>query len=404
MFKNVLKTRSFAFESPRNRKGLFTISKLPTVSEENVKTQQQPYISNQVLKPRLEEHLKNNLEREMSVLLVENHLCKIMKSAGAQDRDREAKEYLDSLEKEINDFRGIHIENDLAKEEQVKTTFTTFLHNLPTAPNSHTSPFTAHLSPHLQTPSIKPTYTRPLPNPIDYTSVPSSLLYAPKDPPPHPKFTPLPHRIPRIQGIDLEITTEEAVSSKNILLSAIMSLQSISGVRGVPVFATKGDASKKIRVGMPIGAKVSMGSEEALHFLDKLVHCVFPRIREWEGLVPVCNDGMVEFTLAASTIGTFPDIEGHFDSFPRLFDTRVRIRTSGDTYEALLLLSGMQVVFMPSVPLVEEDGVVENDPWAMIKAAKTRDERKALFAAMQDKKKKEVDERKKKEDGSEQAL
>ena len=43
---------------------------------------------------------------------------------------------------------------------------------------------------------------------------------------------------------------------RSLLLSAVMSLQCISGQRAIPTFATKGDASKKIRAGMPIGAKV----------------------------------------------------------------------------------------------------------------------------------------------------
>jgi large subunit ribosomal protein L5 len=100
-------------------------------------------------------------------------------------------------------------------------------------------------------------------------------------------------------------------------------MQSICGKKPKPVFATKGDASKKIRAGMPIGCKVSIRGEEMYTFLDKLIQCVLPRIREFKGLNPVSNKGVVEMTLPSNAIGTFPDIEPHFDMFPRLFDTKV---------------------------------------------------------------------------------
>ena len=104
-----------------------------------------------------------------------------------------------------------------------------------------------------------------------------------------------------------------------------------------------------------------MDDEESYHFLDKLVQCVFPRIREWvsflgshyssstsfplhfslssdntsitplqEGLEPVVETSKsgehteLSFILPSQSLGTFPDIEPHFDSFPRLFDTLVR--------------------------------------------------------------------------------
>jgi hypothetical protein len=43
--------------------------------------------------------------------------------------------------------------------------------------------------------------------------------------------------------------------NRNILLPAIFSLQSISGVQATPLFASVGDASKKIRAGTVIFIK-----------------------------------------------------------------------------------------------------------------------------------------------------
>jgi hypothetical protein len=97
------------------------------------------------------------------------------------------------------------------------------------------------------------------------------------------------------------------------------------------------------------------------------------------------GSGSIKFTLPASSVGTFPDIEPHFDSFPRLYDVVVTINTSGiNDWEACLLLSGFQLPFLDAVKEERIDEIFKtDDPWAAIKSAKSREERIALFAAMQ---------------------
>jgi ribosomal protein L5 len=177
---------------------------------------------------------------------------------------------------------------------------------------------------HVGLPKKQTGFVKKLKNPIDYTTIPNVDFYAPPEGKEPPKFSPLPYRTPALRQIDLKIWSDDAVTNKSILLSAIMSLQSISGIRASPLFATRGDASKKIRAGMPLGASVSLKGEEMYNFLDKMIQCVLPRIREWSGVNPIGNGkGSISFTLPASAVGTFPDIEPHFDSFPRLFEIEV---------------------------------------------------------------------------------
>ena len=160
-----------------------------------------------------------------------------------------------------------------------------------------------------------------------------------------------------------------------------MSLQAITGKLPEPVFATKGDSTKKIRAGMPLGAKVSLTGHDMFYFLDKLVQCVMPRIREWKGLNPRGdNKGSLQMLLPASVVGTFPDIEPHFDMFPKLFDVKINFSTTGQSdRETVMLLSGFQVPFLDKVEVDEVEEKKSNDPWELIKLAKTREERKRLF-------------------------
>ncbi|KAH9246642.1 hypothetical protein BASA81_015803 [Batrachochytrium salamandrivorans] len=187
--------------------------------------------------------------------------------------------------------------------------------------------------------------------------------------------------MPVLKSIVLKIWCEAAVSNKNMLLGAIMCLQSITGVQAYPLFAETGDSSKRIRAGMPLGARVEITGTQMFGFLDKLTQCVLPRMREFEGINPVGdNSGMMKLTLPDTALGYFPDIEPHFDMYPQMFETDVMMYTTGKCdWETSLLLSGLQVPFLnEKVVAVEDTGPVVDDPWAMIKAAKTREERAKL--------------------------
>ena len=52
------------------------------------------------------------------------------------------------------------------------------------------------------------------------------------------------------------------------------------------------------------------------------------------------------FTIPASSVGFFPDIEPHFDMYPRLFDMDILIQTTAkNPQETMLLLNGFGIPF-----------------------------------------------------------
>jgi hypothetical protein len=94
-------------------------------------------------------------------------------------------------------------------------------------------------------------------NPIDYTIV-RKEEWDNNEVKVRPPWSPLSSNLPIPKKIILKITAEAAVKNKTILLSAIMLLNSITGIHAVPVFAEVGDSTKGIREGMPIGAMVEL--------------------------------------------------------------------------------------------------------------------------------------------------
>lgn len=73
----------------------------------------------------------------------------------------------------------------------------------------------------------------------------------------------------------------------------------------------------------------------------------------------------VSIKLPDTAIGYFPDIEPHFDMFPRLYETKVTIHTSASTdEESISLLTGFGLPFAPKPPGKQKKKVDESDPWA----------------------------------------
>ncbi|KAJ3227693.1 hypothetical protein HK099_000798 [Clydaea vesicula] len=144
-----------------------------------------------------------------------------------------------------------------------------------------------------------------------------------------------------------------------------MSISSITGKRAEPLFAKKGDSTKKIREGMPMGAKVDLTGKDMYEFLDKLKETVLPRLREWEGVHPsMGRDGSITISLPDHAVGYFPDIEPHFDMYPRLFDTDIKIFSNcANEKDLVLLLSGFGIPFSPKV-YVKKTNENGKDPWA----------------------------------------
>ena len=171
-------------------------------------------------------------------------------------------------------------------------------------------------------------------------------------------------------------------------------------MKAEPLFAEFGDASKGIREGMPMGAVVTLTgnvvkpNSPILHFantqhyigprmfdfMDKLTSCVLPRMREWAGVEAIGDDsGALALVLPKSAVGYFPDIEPHFDAFPKLFDIDVLIHTTAKSdWETAMCLSAFQVPFKEKRVVEVVKAKESSDPWARFRKPATKEERKAL--------------------------
>src|SRR5439155_1383454 len=81
-----------------------------------------------------------------------------------------------------------------------------------------------------------------------------------------------------------------------------------------------------LRVGMPIGLKVTLRGERMWHFLEKLVTVALPRIRDFQGVPDKSFDGRGNYSLGLKEQLVFPEIE--YDKIDRLRGMEITICTT----------------------------------------------------------------------------
>jgi len=151
-------------------------------------------------------------------------------------------------------------------------------------------------------------------------------------------------QVPRIEKIVLNIGAGEAITNSKAIDAAQADLAAISGQRPIVRRSTKSISAFKLRVGMPIGVKVTLRGTRMYQFLDKLIAIVLPRIREFAG-VPDSWDGRGNYTLGLKEQTVFPEIE--FEKVDKLRGLEITMVTSAKTDKEghqLLELLGMPFV------------------------------------------------------------
>ncbi len=121
-------------------------------------------------------------------------------------------------------------------------------------------------------------------------------------------------------------------------------LTTISGQKPVHNKARKSISNFKIRQGMPIGASVTMRGPRMEAFLYKLIHLVFPRVRDFRGLSPKLIDRNGNCSIGFKEHIAFPEITNY--TIDSIHGLQVVIHTTAKTKEeGLALLKGLGFPF-----------------------------------------------------------
>ena len=149
-------------------------------------------------------------------------------------------------------------------------------------------------------------------------------------------------QIPRVEKVVVNIGMGESIGNSKAMDAAAGDLATITGQKPIVTKSKKAISNFRLRVGMPIGLKVTLRGERMWHFLEKLVTVALPRIRDFQGVADRSFDGRGNYTLGLKEQLVFPEID--YDKIDRLRGLEITIVTTAKTDEegrALLRALGM---------------------------------------------------------------
>ena len=153
-----------------------------------------------------------------------------------------------------------------------------------------------------------------------------------------------PMAVPRLLKVVLNVGAGEAVANKNAIEKIQEQMTLIAGQKAVVTKAKKSVSAFKIRMGQPIGVKVTLRGREMYSFLEKLVTIVLPRLRDFRGIADSCVDQHGNLNLGFSEQTIFPEIE--FDKIDKIRGLQVTVVTNATSKtQGLKLFTLMGVPF-----------------------------------------------------------
>jgi large subunit ribosomal protein L5 len=139
------------------------------------------------------------------------------------------------------------------------------------------------------------------------------------------------HEVPKL--IKIQINRGLGIDAQNttILKKSVEEFRSITGQQPIITTAKKSIATFKVRENMNLGITVTLRKQKMYSFLEKLIHLVLPRIRDFRGLSSkgFDRDGNFNFGLRDQLV--FPEIT--YDMIDQTRGLNITIVTSAKNKE-----------------------------------------------------------------------
>ncbi|KAI2643522.1 ribosomal protein L5 [Xylaria nigripes] len=124
--------------------------------------------------------------------------------------------------------------------------------------------------------------------------------------------------VPKIFAVHVSTYIPLAKKNPDHIIVGRAILQSITGVRPSVTTTKSSVAQWAIVKGDRSGVKCSLYGNQAYEFIDKVIHLVVPKIKEWEGVEATSGDGTgnIGFGLDPHDVQHFPEVEAAFSMYP----------------------------------------------------------------------------------------
>ena len=131
---------------------------------------------------------------------------------------------------------------------------------------------------------------------------------------------------------------------RDVFSDAKEQLGQITGQQPVIVKAKKNVANFKLRIGMPVGAMVTLRGKRMYEFYDRLVHNALPRVRDFRGVSAKGFDGSGNYNVGLDDTSVFTEID--LDKVKHQIGINIAFVTTANTNEeAFALLKELEMPF-----------------------------------------------------------
>jgi large subunit ribosomal protein L5 len=149
-------------------------------------------------------------------------------------------------------------------------------------------------------------------------------------------------QVPHLEKVVINMGLGEAKENARSMDTAVAELSLIAGQKAVVTKARKSVANFKVRVGMNVGAKVTLRGERMWQYVDKFISIALPRVRDFRGVSNTAFDGRGNYSMGVKEQLIYPEI--NYDKVEKIRGMDIIFVTSAKTDEeahALLELLGM---------------------------------------------------------------
>jgi len=158
---------------------------------------------------------------------------------------------------------------------------------------------------------------------------------------------------PRLEKIVVNVgigrwVTKDSSRRDEVLKKVSEDLKLITGQKPQIRPAKKSVSGFSLREGMPVGLRVTVRGRRMYHFMERLIHVVFPRIRDFQGIKETSIDKAGNLTVGIDEQLVFPEISGDDTDF--FFGMEITIVTSAKNKE-----EGLMLLKKLGVPLKQEN-------------------------------------------------
>ncbi len=116
-------------------------------------------------------------------------------------------------------------------------------------------------------------------------------------------------QIPKLDKVIINIGCGEARDNSKVIDAAMNDLGLITGQKPIVCKAKKSVANFKLRIGMPIGVKVTLRGERMYEFVDRFFSAALPRVRDFKGINANSFDGRGNYCMGIKEQLIFPEID-----------------------------------------------------------------------------------------------